>query len=375
MKEIQQSINFAIERFFGKNHLAELLVCQTGHINHTYFLRINGGHRSGHHVLQKINGNVFKKPEQVMENIDKVTSHIKNKFEQLEENPYRRVLTLVPTVTGEKWFVDENNTIWRTYVFIENATTYDVAESPEQAYQAAKAYGEFSSLLSDLPIDQLHETIPDFHNTPKRFEQFEQAVAKASSERIASAKREIEFADSRKNITSVLMDCIADKTMKLRITHNDTKLNNVMIDDNSEIGVCVIDLDTVMPGLALYDFGDCVRTAASTGEEDEQNLDLIEMDIKMFEALVHGYLESAGESLSPKEIELLAFSGKLITYEIGLRFLADHLNGDIYFKTHRENHNLDRARVQFKLVKSMEEQEEAMNEIVRKNVEDGIMEK
>ena len=367
MKEIQQTINFAIERFFGRNHLAELLVCKTGHINHTYFLRINGGEKSGHYVLQKINGNIFKKPEQVMENIDKVISHIKNKYEQLNINTTKRVLALVPTVTGEKWFVDEKNTVWRTYFFIENATTYDVAKTPEQAYQAAKAFGEFSSLLSDLPIDQLHETIPDFHNTPKRFEQFEQALADAPLERIAMARKEIDFASSRKNITSVLTDCIANGTMKLRITHNDTKLNNVMIDDDSEKGICVIDLDTVMPGLALYDFGDCIRTATPTGEEDEQNLDLIEMDIKMFDALVRGYIESAGESLSPKEIELLAFSGKLITYEIGLRFLADHLNGDVYFKIHRENHNLDRARVQFKLVQSMEEQEEEMNEIVRKN--------
>ena len=366
MEKIRKTIDFAIERFFGKEHLAELLICQTGHINHTYFLRIKGGKRSGHYVLQKLNGNIFKEAEKVMENIEKVTSHLKNKYEQLEKNSSRQVLTLVPTITGEKWFVDEKNMVWRTYVFIENASTYDVAESPDQAYQAAKAFGEFSSLLSDLPIDELHETIPDFHNTPKRFEQFEDALSKASPDRIISAESEIEFVTSRKNITSVLIDCIAEKTMKLRVTHNDTKLNNVMIDDNSNTGICVIDLDTVMPGLALYDFGDCVRTATSTGEEDEQNLDLIEMDIKMFEALVRGYLESAGNSLSHKEIELLAFAGKLITYEIGLRFLADHLNGDIYFKTHRDNHNLDRARVQFKLVQSMEEQEEEMNEIVRK---------
>ena len=374
MEKIRQTIDFAIERFFGKNHLAELLVCKTGHINHTYFLRINGGERPGHHVLQKINGNIFKKPEQVMENIDKVTSHIRNKYEKTGIDPLRRVLTLVPTVTDEKWFIDDKNTVWRTYLFIEKATTYDVAQSPDQAYQAAKAFGEFSSLLSDLPIDQLHETIPDFHNTPKRFEQFEQALANASPERVASAKSEIDFAKSRKGITSKLVDCLKDGSMKLKVTHNDTKLNNVMIDDRSGEGVCVIDLDTVMPGLALYDFGDCVRTATPTGEEDERNLDLIEMDINMFEALVRGYLDSAGESLSPKEIELLAFSGKLITYEIGLRFLADHLNGDVYFKTHRENHNLERARVQFKLVKSMEEQEEAMNEIVRKYAGNGVME-
>jgi len=368
MEKIRQTIDFAIERFFGKNHLAELLICKTGHINHTYFLRINGGERPGHHVLQKINGNIFKRPEQVMENIAKVTSHIRNKYEETGISPSRRVLTLVPTITDEKWFVDEKDIVWRTYLFIENATTYDVAQSPDQAYQAAKAFGEFSSLLSDLPIEQLHETIPDFHNTPRRFEQFEQALANAAAERIASAESEIDFAKSRKNITSKLVDCLAEGSMKLKVTHNDTKLNNVMMDDDSGKGICVIDLDTVMPGLALYDFGDCVRTATPTGEEDEQNLDLIEMDIKMFDALVRGYLESAGESLSPKEIELLAFSGKLITYEIGLRFLADHLNGDVYFKIHRENHNLDRARVQFKLVQSMEEQEEAMNEIVRKYV-------
>jgi len=182
------------------------------------------------------------------------------------------------------------------------------------------------------------------------------------------AKNEIDFVNSRKNITAVLTDCIAEGTMQERIAHNDTKLNNVMIDDNSQEGICVIDLDIVMPGIALYDFGDCVRTATPTGKEDELNLDLIEMDIKMFDALVRGYLESAKKTLSPKEIELLAFSGKLITYEIGLRFLADHLNGDIYFQTHRENHNLDRARVQFKLVRSMEKQEKEMNDIVRKNV-------
>jgi len=371
MEIIRKSINSTIEHFFGENHRAEFSVCNTGHINHTYLLRINGGERPGHYILQKLNGNIFKKPEQVMKNIVKVTSHLKNKYEKAGIDPERRVLSLVPTVTGDRWFIDENNDIWRTYVFIENATTYDVAQSPEQAYQAAKAFGEFSSLLSDLPIEELYETIPDFHNTTKRFEQFEQALAKAHSERIAMAEKEINFVNCRKNITSVLTDCIANGTMKERIAHNDTKLNNVMIDDNSQEGVCVIDLDIVMPGLALYDFGDCVRTATPTGQEDETNLDLIEMDIKMFAALVRGYLESAGKSLSPKEIELLAFSGKLITYEIGIRFLADYLNGDIYFQTHRENHNLDRARVQFKLVQSMEAQENEMNDIVKKSWNNG----
>ena len=367
MEKIQKSINLTINHFFGKNHLAELSICNTGHINHTYFLQINGGEQPGHYVLQKLNANIFKNPEQVMENIVKVTSHLKNKYEQQGIDPSRRVLNLVPTIKGDKWLVNENNDVWRTYVFIENASTYDVAQSTEQSYQAAKAFGEFSSLLNDLPIDQLHETIPDFHNTPKRFEQFEQALSTAPSERIDMAKKEIDFVNSRKKITSILIDCVAEGTIEERIAHNDTKLNNVMIDDNSQEGICVIDLDIVMPGIALYDFGDCVRTATPTGKEDEQNLDLIEMDIKMFDALVHGYLESAKKTLSPKEIELLAFSGKLITYEIGLRFLADYLNGDIYFQTHRENHNLDRARVQFKLVQSMEKQEKEMNEIVRKN--------
>ena len=191
MEKIRKTIDFAIERFFGKDHLAELLVCQTGHINHTYFLRINGGERPGHHVLQKINSDVFKRPELVMENIEKVTSHIKNKYRKLEKNSSRRVLSLVPTVTGEKWFVDESNTVWRTYVFIENATTYDVAKSPNQAYEAAKAFGEFSSLLSDLPIDELHETIPDFHNLPKRLLAFDAAVKTNPSNRLKNIQDEL----------------------------------------------------------------------------------------------------------------------------------------------------------------------------------------
>lgn len=365
MDKIKQSINYAIEQFFGKNHLAELLVCTTGHINHTFFLRISNDIHSGHYVLQRINSNIFKEPSKVMENIVKVLHHLRKKYETNGINHDRRVLTLVPTLADEMWFTDDV-TAWRTYKFIESARTYDVAESVEQAFEAAKAFGEFSSMLSDLPIEEINETIPDFHNTPKRFEQFEFALENAPSDRIASAKKEIEFAISRKYITPILTDCLADGSMKLRVTHNDTKLNNVMIDNESGEGICVIDLDTVMPGLALYDFGDCVRTATPTGKEDERNLDLIEMNINMFDAIVHGYLTSAGDSLSKKEIELLALAGKLITYEIGLRFLTDHLNGDIYFQTHRDNHNLDRARVQFKLVESMERQEKDMNNIIKK---------
>ena len=365
MEKIRQSIDFAIERFFGKEHLAELLVCKTGHINHTYFLRVNGGDNPGHFVLQRINQDIFKKPDLVMENIVNVISHLRQKYEESGVNHSRRVLSLVPTNDGKLWYND-GITAWRVYEFIENAATYDVAETTDIAYQAAKAFGNFSSMLSNFPIDKLNETIPDFHNTQKRYEQFETALTNASAARRALAKSEIEFAISRREIAPVLIDSLTAGEMKIRVTHNDTKISNVMIDDTTGEGICVIDLDTIMPGLALYDFGDCVRTATPTGKEDEQNLDLIEMNIELFDALVRGYLESAGASLTKKEIELLAFSGKLITYEIGLRFLSDYLNGDIYFQTHRENHNLDRARVQFKLVQSMERQENEMNNIVKK---------
>jgi aminoglycoside phosphotransferase (APT) family kinase protein len=240
------------------------------------------------------------------------------------------------------------------------AKTYDAVESPQQAYQAAKAFGQFQKMLADLPAPRLHDTIPDFHHTPKRFANLKQAILDNKANRLSLAKAEIDFALKRKSICSVLLDA----KLPERVTHNDTKFNNVMLDNATGEGICVIDLDTVMPGLALYDFGDMVRTTTSPAKEDERDLSKVTMQFPMFEALVRGYLSSAGEFLTPAEKKFLAFSGKLITFEIGLRFLTDFLEGDTYFKVHRDGHNLDRCRTQFKLVESIEQQENEMNRLV-----------
>jgi Ser/Thr protein kinase RdoA (MazF antagonist) len=236
----------------------------------------------------------------------------------------------------------------------------DVVESPAQAFAAAQAFGQFQKLLTDLPAPRLHDTIPDFHHTPKRFAALEKFVAADTGNRAALAKPEIEFALRHQAICGVLLDA----QLPERVTHNDTKINNVLLDDATGEGVCVIDLDTVMPGLALYDFGDMVRTTTSPVKEDERDLTKVTMQFPMFEALVRGYLASASAFLTPAEKQQLAFAGKLITFEIGIRFLTDFLAGDPYFKIHREEHNLDRCRTQFKLVESIEQQEAQMNKSV-----------
>jgi hypothetical protein len=331
----------------------------SGHINDTYRAFFDVGGVQEPSILQRINHNVFKNPVALMENIERVTSHLGARLATAPDR-CRRVLCLIPTRDGMNWHVDGEGNHWRAYRFIDKARTYDAATSTAQAFQAAKAFGQFQQQLADLPAPALHETIPDFHNTPKRFAALERAIAADGSGRAALAKPEIEFALAHGPIAGVLLDA----NLPERVTHNDTKFNNVMLDDATGEGICVIDLDTVMPGLALYDFGDMVRTTTSPAQEDEQDLSKVVMQFPMFEALVRGYLSSAGGFLTREEKRYLAFSGKLITFEIGLRFLTDYLSGDTYFRVHREGHNLDRCRTQFKLVESIEEQEEAMNRLV-----------
>jgi aminoglycoside phosphotransferase (APT) family kinase protein len=262
--------------------------------------------------------------------------------------------------------LDAEGGYWRAYCFIEGARTFDAVESPQQAFQAAKAFGEFQKLLVDLPAPRLHDTIPDFHNTPKRFDAFAHAVVADAANRAVNARAEIEFVFAHKPIVSLLLEA----NLPERITHNDTKFNNVLLDDATGEGICVIDLDTVMPGLALYDFGDMVRTATSAAMEDEQDLSSVTMQFPMFEVLLRGYLSSAGSFLTKDEKQHLAFAGKLITFEQGIRFLADYLAGDRYYKVHREGQNLDRCRTQFKLVESIEQQEEQMNLLIGKLLDD-----
>jgi aminoglycoside phosphotransferase (APT) family kinase protein len=332
----------------------------SGHINDTYRAVFRRNGTMPRYLLQRINHRIFKDPVTLMENIERVTAHL---AAQVADHPDRdrRVLTLIPTRKDEVLHRDADGNYWRAYRFIENATTYNSVESASQAYQAAKAFGEFQHMLADLPAPRLHDTIPDFHHTPKRFEALEKAIAADVAGRAGQAGPEIEFALSRKSLSQILIN--AD--LPERVTHNDTKINNVLLDDTTGEGTCVIDLDTVMPGLAAYDFGDMVRTATSPAAEDERDLSKVNMQFPLFEALARGYLSTAGSFLTPSEKEHLAVAGKVITFEIGIRFLTDHLSGDTYFKVHREGHNLDRCRTQFKLLASIEQQEGEMNRLVR----------
>jgi hypothetical protein len=331
----------------------------SGHINDTYSATFDQGGTRVRYIFQRINHNIFKTPVALMENVQRVTTHLAQRSVG-ESDQTRRLLTLIPARDGKPCYCDEQGNHWRVYIFIEKARTFDAVESTQQAFQAAKAFGQFQKLLADLPAPRLHDTIPDFHHTPKRFATLEKAIQADAANRAKLAQPEIEFALRHKAICSLLFDA----KLPERVTHNDTKFNNVMLDDATGEGICVIDLDTVMPGLALYDFGDMVRTTTSPAKEDERDLSKVTMQCPMFEALVRGYLATAAEFLTPAEKKFLPFSGKLITFEIGIRFLTDFLAGDVYFKVHREGHNLDRCRTQFKLVESIEQQETAMNKLV-----------
>jgi hypothetical protein len=331
----------------------------SGHINDTYCVVFDQAGSRVRYIFQRINHLVFKNPVALMENISRVTRHLGGKFAGTRDES-RRALTLIPARDGKPFHLDEAGNYWRVYLFVEQARTYDAVQSTAQAFEAAQAFGRFQSLLADLPAPRLHDTIPDFHHTPKRFLALEQAIAADAVNRAALAKPEIAFALRHQAMTGVLLEA----NLPERVTHNDTKFNNVMLDDATGEGVCVIDLDTVMPGLALYDVGDMVRTTTSPAKEDERDLTKVTMQFPMFEALMRGYLASAADFLTPAEKRHLAFAGKLITFTIGIRFLTDFLAGDTYFKVHRAGHNLDRCRTQFKLVESIEQQETQMNKLV-----------
>jgi hypothetical protein len=316
------------------------------------------------YVLQRINHNVFKRPEEVIKNIKSVTDHLRSKIVAAGGDPERETLNLISTVEGQLFHRTRSGDYWRAYRFIHGAQTYQMVERLDQIYSAAKAFGRFQKLLRDFPVGQLNETIPDFHHTGKRFEAFVDAVARDVQNRAQSVSKEIEFVEKRAGDAWVVVDLLERGRVPKRVTHNDTKFDNVMIDDETGEGVCVIDLDTVMPGSILYDFGDSVRTGAALAAEDERDLSKVGIGLDIFDSLVRGYLEAAGEFLTPGELDHLVFSAKLLTFECGMRFLTDHLNGDVYFKIQRENHNLDRCRTQFAMVSDIEEKLDQMHKIV-----------
>ena len=338
----------------------------SGHINDTYCVWYDQAGLRLRYIHQRVNHHVFKTPVLMMENVARVTSHALSRL-LADSHPEarRRTLTCIPARDGKPYAFDADGNLWRTYPFIEGAKGYDEIESNEQAYQAARAFGDFQKLTADLTGERLHETIPDFHHTPKRLQALEAAILEDPKGRAKSVAAEIAFARARSTDCAKITDLIATGGIPERVTHNDTKLNNVLLDDVTSEGICVIDLDTTMPGSALYDFGDMVRTAAPTTREDNPDLTQIGVRLDRFEALVMGYLSSA-DFLNELEINHLAFSGKLLTLECGIRFLTDYLLGDTYFKIKRPEHNLDRCRNQLAFVRALEENMLAMEEIVSK---------
>lgn len=327
----------------GLKDVVEFCPFGSGHINDTYKVVTGDGEVF---VVQRINDSIFLDPDGLMDNTIKVSKHICKKGKSsLEIVAYKRP--------------------WRLVRVIENAHSIDEVSVPEQAFTAGKAFGEFQNLLADFPVDSLYETIPNFHNTVMRLEQLDAATLEDKLDRLKNCKEEMRFVDEHRKMASVVLDLIDEGKIPLRVTHNDTKINNVMLSDDTEEAVAVVDLDTVMPGSALYDFGDMVRTATASAAEDEKDLSLVYSKPEYFEALAKGYLSEA-KFLNEYELKYLTFSGMLITFTIGVRFLTDYLAGDVYFKTNYEDHNLVRARNQFKMVQSIEEQKKSFDEIVQR---------
>ena len=340
-----------------------ILSCEpygNGHINDTFLVLTDSDDQF---ILQRVNHHVFKKPTQLMENVFRVTEHIRAKMQMLGRDPDRHSLTLVPTLGGDRWLTDDENT-WRLYLFIRDSVGHDIVKSPGQALEGGRAFGEFQRLLTDLPGGPLYDTIPRFHDMELRLQNFRNAVEADLASRANAVTSEISWIETRAFDMTKFLRLGRDGQIAARITHNDTKFNNVLLDAKTDSAVCVIDLDTVMPGLVLYDFGDSIRTVTNSAAEDEEDTSKVHVDIELFRGYAKGYLSEAYSFLSPVEIENLAFSGIVMTFIIGLRFITDYLEGDHYFKIHRPDHNIVRARTQFALVESMEENLGEMNRIV-----------
>lgn len=331
-----------------------------GHINDTFLVAMP------RYILQRINTSIFSNPDQLMGNIENVTGFLRKKIAADGGDPDRGTLTIVPTKDGGRYYrLDEEN-VFRMYRFVEGTKIIEDSKTPGGLYEAGIGFGHFQKLLADFPVERLHETIRDFHHTPKRVLALEEAVRLDRAGRAKSVEREIAFAMENASWAGTVVKGMEEGKIPVRVTHNDTKINNILFDQASGKAVCVIDLDTVMPGSMLYDFGDALRMGGSTGAEDEADLDRVWFDVASFEAFAKGYLSEMKDALTEEERRLLPFSVKLMTYECGIRFLTDYLNGDIYFKVHRESHNLDRARNQFKLVEDIAGKEEMLGEIARR---------
>ena len=364
---LAEQIREAIDNLCFCGTYVEDMPWGNGHINDTFLLICeNEANEKVRYILQRMNKNIFTEPVKLMENIVGVTSYLRKIIIENGGDPDRETLNVIPAKDGKTYYVDSTGEYWRAYNYIEDSTSFDQVEKPEDFYESAVSFGNFQRLLADYPADTLHETIPNFHNTKVRFATFKKAVEEDIMGRAASVSKEIQFVLEREEIANYFTDLLEANELPLRVTHNDTKLNNIMMDNTTRKGICVIDLDTVMPGLAMNDFGDSIRFGASTGAEDEPDLDKIWCDMELFELYTKGFIEGCGGKLTQKEIELLPMGAKTMTFECGMRFLTDYLQGDTYFKIHREHQNLDRCRTQFKLVSDMETKWDTMAEIVKK---------
>lgn len=339
----------------------------SGNINNTYHLIYQQPDGSQYHyTLQQINSYAFKDPAAVMNNIEMVSNHMRKVLEQKGIDPDRRMLEIIPTKSGKSMLEIANGGFWRAYKYIEKATAYDQVTKPEHFFETGRAFGEFQRLLTDFPAENLAETIPNFHNTQRRFYTFVAAIAEDKAGRVRELEDEIEFFFERRKMMSEIVRKMEAGLLPVRVTHNDTKINNVMIDDETDKAICVIDLDTVMPGSALYDYGDAIRSGANTAAEDEPDTSKISLDLNLFEQFTRGFLSEVHDILNDEEIRLLPLSIKVITCELAMRFLTDYIDGDLYFKVYSPDHNLIRARAQMKLLTDVEDKFDTLNEMVRK---------
>lgn len=338
----------------------------SGHINKTYIADYESDGGIKRYVVQKVNGSVFKNIDELMENVFSVTSYLRDEIKKNGGDPERETLHFIKTKDGKKYYTCSDGSFYRAYVFVRDSISFDSAENSELFKSSGIAFGRFQKMLSSFNADSLFETIPHFHDTKWRYEnEFIPAVKEDKAGRVSTCKDEIDFITARESEMSRLFDLARDGKIPLRVTHNDTKLNNVMFDVNTKECVCVIDLDTVMPGIALFDFGDAVRFGANTADEDEKDLNKVGINLEYFKAYAEGFLSEAGDAFNRCEKDNLAFASKLITLELAMRFLTDYINGDVYFNTDYQEHNLVRAKNQLKLVSDMESKMKKMEEIIK----------
>lgn len=365
MQDIGSSVlSNIIDAFPFSGELIEYEATNVGLINSTYILTFSDGNQDFKYIVQKINTNVFKNPDELMSNIMNVTSFLRNKINLSGGNSERETLTFLYTKDNTPYFRDEDGECWRAYIYIGKCYTCDRIDSAIKAYRSGKAFGKFQKMLSDYPAENLFETIPNFHNTPSRYDALKEAIKNNRSGRLAEVADEIDFALKREQDASRLVDLAAEGKIPMRVTHNDTKINNLLFDSITNEAFCVIDLDTIMPGLSLYDFGDSIRSGAVSSDENEKDLEKYGLNPELFKSYTEGFLSEAGKALNETEVANLAFSAKLMALECGVRFLTDYLDGDTYFRTEYPEHNLVRCKTQFKLVEDIEKQMDELNSCV-----------